>query len=157
MFYLNLIFILLSIVLVVANKEGNQSNSQFLILISVIFIIIILLLFLSLIQNLNDSGHWLILLSESLENDSSKSDEISIKPIVEEIEIPEVVSFENNVVRFADGVESVLFQKKVTRQLIYYIEFESKKYLYEELEKGFKGSYLLKVKGIVSKDGLYNS
>ena len=108
---------------------------------------------------INDSGKYLILLSESLElnsfnsNSTEKSNDSQESPQ----EIPEVVSFENNVVRFADGVESGLYQKKITRQVIYFIEFESKKYFYEELEKGFKGSYLLKVKGIVSKDGLYNS
>jgi hypothetical protein len=127
-------------------------------IISFIGFIINIITYFSLTSNINKSGDFLILLSETLDLNDRKSDtqSNSIETNETDLDIPEVVSFENNVVRFADGVESVLFQKKITRQIMYYIEIESKKYFYEELEKGFKGSYLLKVKGIISEDGLYN-
>jgi hypothetical protein len=126
-------------------------------LVSFIGFIINIITYFSLTSNINKSGDFLILLSETLDLNNLNSDSKDTSDFQEESDkIPEVVSFENNIVKFADGVVSVLFQKKITRQLIYYIEVESKKYLYEELEKGFKGSYLLKVKGIISEDGLYN-
>ena len=127
-------------------------------LIAIIGFIINIITYFSLTSNINKSGDFLILLSETLDLNDRNSDNQNklIERNVTDLQIPEVVSFENDTVIFADGVESVLFQKKITRQIMYFIEVESKKYFYEELKKGFKGSYLLKVKGIISEDGLYN-
>lgn len=143
------------------SSKGSESSSigPITIFIGVLGSIFHIATYFSLVKHLNDSGKYLILLSESLESNNFKSNSSEYVIGSQEIndEIPDVISFDNNVVKFANGVESGLFQKKITGQIIYFIETESKKYFYEDLQKGFKGSYLLKVKGIISEDGLYNS